>query len=205
MATTTRTDQNIIAAAVKLWRQAHNINSVSLEDIAREAGAPSSAVRDIFGTREKLTQEVIKHLMGDILEKQKAILKSDMPFPRKMQGMISAKMQPIKGMEVDLLDKICTDPASRQYVEEMTQAEFRPMMKAIIGEGKREGYIRADMPDEVIMLYFDVLKSGGVACTGEMKRIVADRDTMLAYTRLIYFGLFQKEFDISFDGAEEQW
>lgn len=41
-----------------------------------------------------------------------------------MQSMKSAKMKPIKGMEVDLLDKICTDSVARQYVEEITEAEF---------------------------------------------------------------------------------
>ena len=63
-------------------------------------------------------------------------------------------------------------------------------------EGKRESYIRPDLPEEVIMLYFDILQSGGVACTGEMKRVVVDRDKLLTFTRLIYFGIFQKEFDL---------
>ena len=47
------------------------------------------------------------------------------------------------------------------------------------------------------MLYFEILKSGSVTCSEEMKRIAADRGKLLAFTRLIYFGLFQKEFDVN--------
>lgn len=206
MTTMIRTDRKkrIIAAAIKLWQQAHNVNKVSLADIAREAGVSPTTVYNQFGTREGLVHEVIRHLFEDILEKQKAILKSDLPFPEKIQSLISAKMKPIKGIELDLVDKICIDPVDKQYVEDVTVKEFKPMMRAVIREGKREGYIRPETPDEVIMLYLDVLKSGGVTCSEEMKRILADRNTMLAFTKLIYFGLFQKEFKVSLNNTDKR-
>src|SRR3972149_6203743 len=141
--TMTRVDkkERIVAAAMRLWRQAHNVNKVSLADIAGEAGVSPTTIYNNFATREGLVHEVITHLMNQILEKQKAVLKTDMPFPQKMQAMISAKMQPIKGIELDLIDKLCTDPYTKAYVEKMTEAEFKPLMKGIIAEGKRQGYI----------------------------------------------------------------
>lgn len=198
-----RTDKKdrIIAAAMKLWQQAHKVNKVSLADITAEAGVSPTTVYNNFGTREGLVYEVIRHIFSETINRQKAVLKSDLPFPEKIQSVISAKMEPIKGMELDLLDKICTDPATRQYVEELTESEFKPMTKAIIQEGKREGYIRHDIPDEVIMLYFDIMRTGEMACTKEISRVITDKGTTLAFTKLIYFGLFQKEFDLSFNNG----
>jgi AcrR family transcriptional regulator len=190
--------ERIVTAAIKLWRQTHQVNKVSLVDIAAEAGVSPTTVYNNFGTREGVVYEVIKHLFNKALDRQKAVLKSDLPFPGKIQSVISSKMESIKGMELDLLDKICTDPAARQYVEELTETEFKPMIKAIIQEGKLEGYIRHDIPDEVIMLFFDILRTGEMACNEEISRIITDKDTTLAFTRLVYFGLFQKEFDVSF-------
>jgi AcrR family transcriptional regulator len=188
----------IVAAAIKLWQQAHQVNKVSLVDIAAEAGVSPTTVYNNFSTREGLVYEVIRHIFSETINRQKAVLKSDVPFPEKIQSVISLKMEPIKGMELDLLDKICTNPAARQYVEELTETEFKPMIKAIIQEGKLEGYIRHDITDEVIMLFFDILRKGEMACNEGIGRIITDNDTTLAFTRLVYFGLFQKEFDMSF-------
>ncbi|MBI4303418.1 MAG: TetR/AcrR family transcriptional regulator [Chloroflexi bacterium] len=200
----TENKEHIIAAAVRLWQQAHNVNKVSLADIAREAGVSPTTVYNNFGTREGLVEEVIKHLLAEILGKQKAILNSDLPFPAKVQNMISVKMKATRGIQVDLLDKICTDTSAKEYVKQMTETEAKPMMRALIGEGKREGYIRADLPDEVIMLYFDILQSGSATCTEEMRRVVGDKRLTAALTRLIYFGLFQKEFDLPFNESAEK-
>lgn len=82
-------------------------------------------------------------------------------------------------------------------------SEFKPMVKAIIQEGKREGYVRHDVPDEVVMLYFDILRIGEMARSKEIGRVIADRDTALAFTRLIYFGLLQKEFALGFTHGGE--
>jgi AcrR family transcriptional regulator len=190
--------ERIVAAAIKLWRQAHQVSKVSLVDIATEAGVSPTTVYNNFGTREGLVYEVIRHIFSETINRQKAVLKSDLQFLGKIQSVVSSKMEPIKGMELDLLDKICTDPAARQYVEELTETEFKPMIKAIIQEGKLEGYLRHDIPDEVIMLFFDILRKGEIACNEGIGRIITDKDATLAFTRLVYFGLFQKEFDMSF-------
>ena len=145
-----------------------------------------------------MVYEVIRHIFSETINRQKVVLKSDLQFPEKIQSVVSSKMEPIKGMELDVLDKICTDPTARQYVEELTETEFKPMTKAIIQVGKLEDYIRHDIPDEVIMLFFDILRKGEMACNEGIGRIITDKDTTLAFTRLVYFGLFQKEFDMSF-------
>jgi AcrR family transcriptional regulator len=190
--------ERIIAAAIKLWRQAHRVNKVSLVDIAAEAGVSPTTVYNNFSTRQGLVYEVIRYIFSETINRQKAILKSDLPFSGKIQSVISAKMEPIEGIELDLLDKICTDTAARQYVAELTESEFEPMIKAIIQEGKLEGYIRREIPDEIIMLFFDVLRTGEMAYNEEISRIITDKDATLAFTRLVYFGLFQKEFDVNF-------
>lgn len=193
----------VVAAAQKLWRLAHNVNKVSLADIAREAGVSPTTIYNYFSTREGLVHEVVRHLFDEVIAKQEAFIESDLPFPQKIQGMISAKMGGISGMELDLIDKMRTDPYSRQLVEELSRQQLKPMLSALIQKGKDEGYIRPDMSDGVLTIYFNILKAGGVACTEEMKQIVGDKGQMLALTRLIYFGIFQKEFEISLGDAQD--
>jgi AcrR family transcriptional regulator len=197
--------ERIIAAAIRLWRETHNVNKVSLEDIAREAGVSPTTVYNNFGTRDGLVQEVIKHLTRETLDRQLAIVKSDLPLPLKMQSMLSVKMATVQGMQAELVAKFSTDPVVGKYLDEVYESEIKLMMTTIIEEGKQQGYIRPDLPDEVIMLYLDILKTGGVAYASEFQRIASDRRLMNALVRIFYYGLFQKEFDFTIDfGAEKE-
>lgn len=175
------------------------MNKVSLEDIARQAGVSPTTVYNNFGTRDGLVGEVVKHLTRELLDKQWTAVKSDLPFPLKMQTMLSVKTATMQDMQTELLDKFSTDPVVSKYLDEIYQSEMKPMMTAIIEEGKQQGYINADLPDEVIMLYLDMMKAGGTAYAGELQRIASDRRLMTALIRIFYYGLFQKEFD--FTGA----
>jgi AcrR family transcriptional regulator len=189
--------ERIIAAATRLWRQAHKISKVSLEEIAREAGVSPTTIYNNFGTREGLMQEVIRHLSQEIMDQMQAVMESDLPYPLKMQGMVAAKLNKISGLQSELIEKIWTDPASRRYVEEITKNQAEPMIKKIIEQGKTEGYIHADIPTDLVVLYFNILKDGTEANKSEVARLSADKNLMLKFARLMYFGLFCKEFDLT--------
>jgi AcrR family transcriptional regulator len=197
--------ERVLATAIRLWRETHNVNKVSLEDIAREAGVSPTTVYNNFGTRDGLVQEVIKHLTRETLDRQRAIVKSALPIPLKMQTMLSVKMAAAQGMQADLVAKFSNDPIVSKYLDEVYETETKPMMTTIIEEGKQQGYIKPDLPDEVIMLYLDIIKAGGIAYASELQRIASDSRLLTALLRIFYYGLFQKEFDFTIDfGAEKE-
>jgi AcrR family transcriptional regulator len=189
--------EHIINTAIKLWQQSHNITKVSLDEIAREAGVSPTTVYNNFGTRERLVQAVIRYISQEIMNKMTALMQSDQPFPAKMQGLISIKFNSVSGMQSDIIKKIWTDPSSRKYIEEITETQAKPMMKAIIEQGQREGYIHPDITPEIILFYFDILSAGTEANKDELARISIDKNNMLMIARLMYFGLFHKEFDLN--------
>ena len=180
------------------------MQKVSLADIAQEAGVSQTTVYNNFGTREGLVEEVIKYLMRDTMDKQWAVVRSNLPIPVKIQSIISAKTSTMKDIYTDVLTKLAGDTSTRQNLENMYQAEMRPMMHEIVEEGKRQGYIRSDMPEEAVMIYLDMLKEGGLANTGQLQHIMDDNRLLTGLTRLIYYGLFQKEFDFTIDFKTEK-
>jgi AcrR family transcriptional regulator len=196
--------ERIITTAIKLWRETHNVQKVSLADIAREAGVSQTTVYNNFGTRDGLIEEVIRHLMRETLDKQWAVVRSDLPIPMKIQSIISVKTSTMQGIQTDVLAKFSSDISTKQYLDKMYQAEMKPMMNEIIDDGKRQGYIRTDLPNEAVMIYLDMLKEGGLANTEQLQRIVNDAQLMSGLTRLIYYGLFQKEFDFTIDFNAEK-
>jgi AcrR family transcriptional regulator len=196
--------ERIIDAAIKLWRETHNVQKVSLADIAREAGVSQTTVYNNFGTRDKLVEEVIKYLMRETMDKQWAIVRSDLPIPLKIQSIITTKSSTMQDIVTDVLAKLAEDASTRRYLNEMYEAEMKPMMNEIIDDGKRQGYIRPDLPNEAVMIYLDIVKEGGLANTEQLQRVVSDTQLMSGLTRLIYYGLFQKEFDFTIDFNKEK-
>lgn len=185
----------IVSAAIKLWQGTHDVSKVSLADIARVAGVSPTTVYNNFATREGLIEDVIKYLIQETLKKQWAIIRSSLPFPQKMQSILAAKMTTMQGMHTDLLDKFSTDSVAAKFLDDVYRVEMKPMMTTILEEGKQQGYIDPDLPVEVVMVYMDILKAGGIACGAELRQLTGDLRMMSALTRILYFGLFRKEFD----------
>jgi len=69
----------MVAAAVQPWRETHSVNKVNLEDVAAEAGVSPATICSNFGTRDGLVEEVVKHLANEMLNKQWAVVESDLP------------------------------------------------------------------------------------------------------------------------------
>jgi len=191
--------ERIISAAIKLWRETHNVQKVSLLDIAREAGVSQTTVYNNFKTRDGLVEEVIKYMLRETLDRQWKIVRSDLPIPVKIQSIISTKTAAMQDVYTDVLDKLAQDSSTRKYLNEMYETEMKPMMNAIIDDGKHQGYIRPDLPNEAVMIYLDMIKDGGLANTSRLQTIMDDNKLLTGLTRLIYYGLFQKEFDFNID------
>lgn len=194
----------IINAAIRLWRETHNVQKVSLADIAREASVSQTTIYNNFSTRERLVEEVIKYMMQETMDKQWAIVRSDLPIPLKIQSIINVKMSTMESVYTDVLAKLSSNTATRRYLEDMYNAEVTPMMDEIIEDGKKQGYIRADLPNEAVLIYIDMLKDGGIANPERLQRLMEDNRLMTGLTHIIYNGIFQKEFDFTIDFSSEK-
>ena len=189
----------MVAAAVHPWRETRNANKVSREDVAAEAGVSPATICSNFGTRDWRLEEMVKHLTNEMLNKQWVVVKSDLLFPLKVQSVFSGKMATLQDRQIKLLDKFSTDSVVRQYLDGVYEAEMKPMMTAIIGEGKQQGYVNRDLPDDTVVLYLNTVQAGGTAYGGDPRRIAGDSRVMAPLMRLFCCGLFQKEFDLTVD------
>lgn len=189
----------IIAAAIRLWRKSHNVNKVSLAEIASAAGVSPTTIYNNFKNRQGLVNAVVQQIIREIIEQQWSIINSPLPIPLKIQKMVATKAAVISDLKNELMEKLSEDPQIKQALDDAYQKEINPMMSRLIEEGKEQGYIRRDIPEEAVILYLDILKEGGIKCSDKLQKIMGNRDMMLALMHICYHGLFQKEFAISLD------
>jgi len=189
----------IVAAAIRLWRKSHNINKVSLAEIASAAGVSPTTVYNNFKNRQGLVNAVFRQIIRGIVDQQWTIINSPLPIPLKIQRMVATKAAAISDLKNELLEKLSEDPLIKEVLDDTYQKEIDPMMSRLIEEGKEQGYIRRDIPEEAVVLYLDILKEGGIRCADKLQKIMGNREMMLALMHICYHGLFQKEFAISLD------
>ena len=195
--------QQILDAALMLFSGTHDIKKVSIEAIAKQAKVSPTTVYNIFGTRENLVYEVIKMLFTDIIERNRKLFYSDIPFPQKVIGVISGKMDMTSNLNSEILDKIISqDDSIAPYIDEVYINEIRPLWIKMLEDGKKEGYIDKSLNNEALLLYLDTIKAGTTANKEIWKNYLDKIELMQQITRIMFYGFLKKEIDLFNKGGK---
>jgi AcrR family transcriptional regulator len=195
--------QRILDAAFSLFSQTHDVKKVSIEAIAREARVSPTTIYNNFGTREKLVYEVIKLLFEDNIERNRKLFYSDVPFPQKIIGVISGKMDMTSNLNNEILDKIISqDESIAPYIDEVYVNEIRPLWFKMLEDGKKEGYIDESLNNEALLIYLDTIKAGTSANKEIWKNYLDKIELMQQITHIMFYGFLKKEIDLFNKGGK---
>ena len=187
----------IIDAAISLFSRTHDFRRVSLEAIAREARVSPTTIYNNFGNRETLIYEVIKNLVRANLERNRALIRSDLPFPQKIIGIISGKLDMAEGVSNEIIAKLISqDNTIVRFIDEIYQQEIKPLWKEMVADGKQQGYIDPALESEVLLVYLDVMKAGFSAKPELLQGYKENLGFIEQLTRLMYYGFLKKEIDL---------
>lgn len=188
--------QKIIDSAITLFRHTHNINKVSIEAIAIEAHVSPTTIYNNFGTRDSLLNEVIKLLVRENVDRNIALIHSDLPFPQKLTQVISGKVDLMNSYNWEVLERIISqDKAIAPFVEKIYQNEIRPLWMEMLADGKKQGYISPELNEEALLMYLDIIKTGFSVKQDILRNTATSTDLLMQLTRIFFHGFLQKEID----------
>jgi AcrR family transcriptional regulator len=186
--------QEIIAAALKLFRSTHNVKKVSLEDVAREAGVSPTSIYNNFGGREQLIVEIIKLLVRQNLESARGLIHSDLPFSQKLIAIINNKMNTAGQLDGEIIAKMMSqDKTMAPFIDEIYNTEIRPLWLEIITEGKKQGYISKDLDDEALLIYLDAIRAGFADKKDLLVNFKNNPGLIEQLTRITFYGFMKKQ------------
>lgn len=189
--------QQVMAAAVSLFRRTHNVNKVSLETIAREARVSPTTIYNNFGTRENLISEVIKVLLRENLERNTKMIRSDIPFSQKLTSIVSGKLDIASELNGEIINKIVTqDKTIAPFIDEIYEKEIRPLWLEMLTDGKKQGYIDASLDDDILLAYLDILKAGIGARQDILRRLAGNLKLIEQLTHIAYSGFLKKDINL---------
>ena len=194
--------QEIVSAAISLFSRTHDFRRVSLEAIAREARVSPATIYNNFGNRETLVYEVIKELVRTNLERNRTLIRSCLPFPQKLTGIISGKLDMAGKVNNEIIKKLITqDKTIAPFIDEIYQQEIKPLWQEMVADGKKQGYIDPALDDEALLVYLDVMQAGFKTRPELFQNFKENMAFIKQLTRLMYYGFLKKEIDLF--GKEE--
>ena len=197
MNTSSEKRQRILDAAVELFRSAHQVRKVSIEDIAARADVSPTTIYHYFGTRDALVAELAKRLILAITERARQFLRSPLPFPQKLQAIVSGKISLTSAMSDEVVTKMMDqDPGMVRFVEQVYRTEIAPLWHEFLEAGKAEGYVDPDLDEEVFMAYLDILAAGFRTRADMLKEWRQNLPRLEQMTRLVFYGFLRKEIDL---------
>ena len=186
-----------MTAAVSLFRRTHDVKKVSLEAIACEARVSPTTIYNNFGNRENLLCEVIKVLTRENLERNRNLIRCDIPFPQKITGIISGKLDLASEVNKEVVDKIVSqDKAIAPFIDEIYENEIRPLWREMLADGKKQGYIDASLDDEALLIYLDALKAGFKAKQDVFRGFKDNMSLIEQLTRIMFYGFLKRDIDL---------
>ncbi|MBN1153125.1 MAG: TetR/AcrR family transcriptional regulator [Dehalococcoidia bacterium] len=189
--------QDIVSAALSLFSRTHDVRRVSLEAIAREARVSPATIYNKFGNRETLVDAVTRELVRTNLERSRTIIRSGLPFPQKLTGIIGGKLDMAGNVSNEIITKLITqDETIAPLIDEIYQQEIRPLWKEMVAEGKKQGYIDPALDDGALLVYLDVMQAGFKARPELFRNFEGNIALIKQLMRLMYYGFLKKDIDV---------
>jgi AcrR family transcriptional regulator len=187
----------ILNATKTLFSRTHDVKRVSLEAIAAEAGVSPTTIYNNFGDRETLIFEFIKDLSRANLERNKALVRSEIPFPQKLIGIISGKMDIAEKVDSEIIEKLLSqDKKIAPFVDEIYEQEIKPLWLEIMTDGKKQGYIDPSLDETALITYLDIIQAGLKAKQDLFKDFANNMTLIEQLTRLMFYGFLKKDIDL---------
>ncbi|RJQ37019.1 MAG: TetR/AcrR family transcriptional regulator [Dehalococcoidia bacterium] len=188
----------ILEAAKSLFSRTHDVRRVSLEAIAKEAGVSPATIYNHFGNRETLVCEVIRGLVGGNIARNRALIRSDLPFPKKLMSILGGKLDMMERMNNEIIEKLISqDENIVKFIDEIVEREIKQLWKEMVADGKKQGYIAPALGEDVLLGYLNVLQAGFRAMPEFLHGLADKRDYIEQIVHLMCYGFLKKEIDFS--------
>ena len=182
----------IIEAAMELFKQ-HGFKKAAISEIARAAGVSQVTIYNHFGSKDGLVRETVKALMRRVMDKAWEIIRSDAPFPEKLETIVFDKAKIASEYRGEVMREAArNDPELREWIEAFRKEDVTKATLQLLEMGKREGFINPDLSNEMLILYLEILRRGVFASPDLTAAIKPDLETYRQLNYLFIYGLVGK-------------
>lgn len=150
------TKQKIITIAMELFRQ-HGIDTISMEQIAREVDIAKGTLYNYFPVKEAIISEYIQQNFKDKYS-ERILQFSTMPDTRSRMSLILRTLMEGVQAQKDIFEKYLVYQIQNMISVDRDagmKSGIRLLAREIIVLGQKDGEIRSDLPFEILVALFE--------------------------------------------------
>jgi AcrR family transcriptional regulator len=184
---------SIRRAAIELFRT-YGFDKVSISDIARKAQVSHVTIYNHFGSKEELVRDVVKTAISGLVEVSRSVIESDKPFLEKLEMIVSSKVATAAQYQGELMRAMLRDsPVMQEFMESLWTQEIEGLIRELVEEGKKLGYIDKELSQDAIWFYFEIIRKGAIADTDLLGQIRVNEKLARDLNHLFLYGLVSTE------------
>lgn len=169
-------------------------SKVTLDEIASELGMSKKTLYKYFESKEQLLADCVSRSMQTIDEKSNQIVSSEMPLTEKVASLVT-----LIGSQFGRLSKIGAGDLQRNAPEQWARIEtFRrekilTKFGGLIAQGRAEGFVREDIPDQLVTLILLSAVQGIVTPEVLMQHSFSVDDALHAIFTTVFQGILTED------------
>jgi len=181
-----RSKEDIRKAAEELFTR-FGADKVSVNDIARRAGVSQATIYNNFGSKDELVKDYQHSIIRLLATRFKGILIWKKSWAEKLQGVIQQWL--------DIADQYQIATSGRDSIAESdpVRTELMQIFRDFLKEGREHGYLRPDIPDDVITTYLTFFRQGIAANPDIKERMSKDPAYAQDLITLFIYGINGKQ------------
>jgi AcrR family transcriptional regulator len=184
--------ESIRRAALELF-QTYGFKKVTIGEIARKADVSPVTIFNHFGSKEELVRDVVKTLILNMLDSYRAVIESEQTFIEKLEFILFDKSEVARQYQGELVQTaLSSDPEIQQFIEHIWQGKINQLMLDFYEEGKRQGYVNANLSQEGMLAYTAIFRSGLMANPGILSDMGHNTELFHELMSFYLYGLMGK-------------
>ena len=172
----------ILQAAMELF-SANGVKATNIADIAKKANVSQVSIYNFFENKENLAKLAFLKYMDDKMDQSEQLLNTDLPFPVKFEKLILESNEAGQNLSEEFFQpSIWNDPIIQVFYREHYHERSMQLFLNLTDQGKREGYIDAELSSEAILLYIGMFNN--ILAQPEVKK-----DVRSDLSKLFFYGI----------------
>jgi len=188
----TRAKRETILRVARSLFMARGMPNVSVDEIAAQADVSKVTLYKYFGSKDELLTEVVNQFMQETLVSVTDVFHSDMDYLDKLKFAVRLQGSLSQLVSYNYVFEVWEKRGDIAASMETTMQQVRALMRAILDEGKRLGYIDPALSFELLNLYAEIFREGMKAKSIDLESTLADKDAVETLMNLYFFGIIRR-------------
>ena len=173
------------------WK--YGIKRVSIEEICKEAGVSKMTFYKFFPNKIELAKTILDEVMGESMIKWEALVNSDIPFQKKVEGVFKIKSEAAKNISIEFINDMYKNPEMGLVpIIEIHGQKSYALFVEFLKDSQAKGLIRKDIKIEFILHYVNT-SSQYLDDKNLLGLYESPRDLIMEVMNFMFYGLSPKQ------------